>query len=188
VLTLPELEEEFKDMKACQNFIDTESVFPLLQSLRVMKTNQECKPDDLKTVKSHDNKSLITAFIAATRIAEEHNRIPKMSPEFENLQNFGESVVSEILKKRNIGDAGRYGYQQVKYRSIFITQADKEIFLAAKNTMTYPRLKRSLETELAQLQNSDPEAAAAIKRTVQQIELSEVSPAIKRELLYRGGG
>ena len=171
-------------MKACQNFAETKFVFPLLQSLRIMKSNDPSISDDETFLKSHGNDKLITAMVAALRVSDENGEIPLMSEEFENLKQFGESIVAEILNQRKIGDAGRYGYQQVKYRSVFITQADKDQYEAENQSMSYAQLRRNLGTQLSIMANT--EVAAAIKRTVNQIEASGLSEPHRKELLYRG--
>lgn len=204
------LEEEFKDMKSCQNFCETGDVFPLLQSLRLMKKNVALNSEDEKCVKSHDNETLVTAFVAAVqgghyalksailrpffgflrrppvRVSEENNEIPIMSEEFANLSKFGEAIVTEILQKRKIGETGKYGYQQVKYRSIFVTQADKDKFEGEKHRLSYAGLRRNLETELSNMPSQ--EAAAAIRLTVAQIEVGPLTVPQRTELLYKRGG
>jgi len=108
-----------------------------------------------------------------------------MSEEFANFTQFGETIVTEILQKRKIGETGKYGNQQVKYRSIFVTQADKDKFEGEKHSLTYAGLRRNLETELSNMQSQ--EVAAAIRRTVAQIEVGPLTVPQRTELLYKRG-
>ena len=108
-----------------------------------MKANQaRSDADKHNQIRNHDNGKLVTSLVAAIRVAEQNSTIPLMSDEFYNMNRFGESIVSEILLKRNIGDAGRFGYQQVKYRNIFITETDKAKFEKDKDTLSYAQLLR----------------------------------------------